>query len=210
MTPLARLSIATLVGVLGVCVGCAGCGVEPDTRAHGEATLVPQRVSAVVSRQARQLVYLDTEQQSFVTTPEHPFATVDSGWVRAGELAPGDRVISAKFGSLRVSSVRVETRAQPVPVFNLRVERAHAYWAGSADVLVHNTGCGAREDNVTLKAREVAEIQRKLDELKNGEAESSSEQQSEIQGKAKGRDDADATRGRQHCSQIRGNREGDA
>jgi hypothetical protein len=133
-------------------------------------------VNAVVSRQARQLLYLETEGQSFVTTPEHPFATVDSGWVRAGELTPGDRVISAKFGSLRVSSVRTETRAQAVPVFNLRVERAHAYWAGSADVLVHNTGCGAREDNVTKKTREVEEIERQLAELKNGEAGSSSEQ----------------------------------
>jgi hypothetical protein len=177
MIGLVRLSIATLVGVIGVCTGCAA---EPDTRAHGEATLrpalVPQRVNAVVRRQARQLLHLETEHQSFVTTPEHPFATVGSGWVRAGELAPGDRVISAKFGSLRVSSARVETRAQPVPVFNLRVERTHAYWAGSADVLVHNTGCGAREDTVTRKAREVEEIERKLAELKNGEATSSSEQ----------------------------------
>jgi hypothetical protein len=180
MIGLVRLSIAMLVGVIAVCAGCAGCAAEPDTRAHGEATLRPalvsQRVNAVVRRQARQLLHLETEHQSFVTTPEHPFATVGSGWVRAGELAPGDRVISAKFGSLRVSSVRIETRAQPVPVFNLRVERAHAYWAGSADVLVHNTGCGAREDNVTLKTREVEEIQRQLAALKNGEAASSSEQ----------------------------------
>jgi hypothetical protein len=176
MIGLARLRIATLVGV----IVCTGCAAEPDTRAHGEATLwpalVPQRVNAVVRRQARQLLYLETEHQSFVTTPEHPFATVDAGWIRAGELAPGDRVISAKFGSLRVSSVRIETRAQPVPVFNLRVERAHAYWVGGADVLVHNTGCGPREDTVTRNAREVEEIERKLAELKNGEASSSSEQ----------------------------------
>jgi hypothetical protein len=91
----------------------------------GEATprpaLVPQRVNAVVRRQARQLVYLETDRQSLVATREHPFAAADSGWVRAGELAPGDRVISAKFGSLQVASVRIETRAQPIPVFNLRV-----------------------------------------------------------------------------------------
>jgi hypothetical protein len=97
-------------------------------------------------------------------------------------------VISAKFGSLRVKSVRVENRAVPVPVFNLTVARSHAYWVGSADVLVHNTGCGHSEDSLTVKERLIEQKENQLKELKarkKDRASSSSEQPHERQQRIK-------------------------
>jgi hypothetical protein len=98
-------------------------------------------VSATIQRQAWELVHLKTEHETFVVTPEHPFATPHSGWVGAGALSPGDLVQSARAGAARVSAVREETLLHPVPVFNLSVEHTHAYLVGTNGVLVHNIGC---------------------------------------------------------------------
>jgi len=172
-----RIGFSLLCGLI---VACAGVG-EPDSGTIVNPVLTPQRVNAVVRRDSGELLYLETEHQSLVTTPEHPFATVGSGWIPARDLAPGDQVISAKFGSVRVLSVRLEVQREPVPVFNLRVDRSHAYLVGTTDVLVHNTGCGDNEDLVTRKTREIAEAQRELEALKNGAGSTSSEQPHERQ-----------------------------
>jgi hypothetical protein len=132
---------------------------------------VSQRVTATVKREALRLVRIETEHEGFLTTPEHPFATPDSGWVRAGLLVPDDWVVSAKLGTLRVVSVRSEGPAQPVPVFNLSVDPSHAYFVGTDQVLVHNTKCQpkdseAPEDAIARKTRERAEINRELESLR--------------------------------------------
>jgi chromosome segregation ATPase len=54
---------------------------------------------------------------------------------------PGDWVVSARFGAVRLLSVRDEPAARPVPVFNLSVASSHAYFVGTNRVLVHNTNC---------------------------------------------------------------------
>jgi hypothetical protein len=129
--------------------------------------LVAQRVTATVERDAARLVRIETEHERFVTTPEHPFATPESGWVSAGRLVPGDRVVSAKFGTLKILSVRTENTTRPVPVFNLTVTPSHAYLVGSDQVLVHNVRC-KHENTLALlkeKTEELREALRRLEEL---------------------------------------------
>jgi hypothetical protein len=115
-------------------------------------------------------VRLETEREAFLTTPEHPFATSHSGWIRAGRLVPGDWVVSERFGAVRLLSVRSEPAARPVPVFNLSVASSHAYFVGTNRVLVHNTNCQpnegeSREDFIARLVRMRDETNRQIKEL---------------------------------------------
>jgi hypothetical protein len=141
------IQLLASLGALLLLLGCTG-KVEPGrTGEEALPTLVPQRVTATVKREAPRLVRLETEHEAFLTTPEHPFATPHSGWVSAGRLAPGDWVVSARFGAVRLLSVRSEPAARPVPVFNLSVDSSHAYFVGTDRVLVHNTKCTGPNDS---------------------------------------------------------------
>jgi hypothetical protein len=54
--------------------------VEPrPTGEEALPTLVAQRVTATIQREAPRLVRLETEHEAFLTTPEHPFATPSTG-----------------------------------------------------------------------------------------------------------------------------------
>jgi hypothetical protein len=109
-------------------------------------------------------VHLETEHEAFLTTPEHPFATPRSGWIRAGRLARGDWVVSARFGAVRLLSVRSEPAARPVPVFNLSVASSQAYFVGTDRVLVHNTNC--RTDNAESLEETISRLTREREEIK--------------------------------------------
>jgi Pretoxin HINT domain len=161
-------NVAKGVVLVSVCLLFA-CAPPVDAGDFSDAAprsaLAPQRVNDVVRRQTQQLVHIETGHQSFVTTPEHPFARVGSGWVPAGDLAPGDWLISAKFGRVRVYAVYAETLAEPVLVFNLGVERTHAYLIGTDQVLVHNTGCNNQDPDILRRQQELEEARRELDVL---------------------------------------------
>jgi hypothetical protein len=135
-----------------------------------------------VKREATALVRLSTEREVFLTTPEHPFATPRSGWTPAGRLVPGDRVVSARVGEVRVVSLHHETPPRPVAVFNLTVDPSHAYLVGTDRVLVHNVRCKgeATLEGLRKKDEELREAQRALEELRKT-AETSPEHQTKIQ-----------------------------
>lgn len=56
-------------------------------------------------------------------------------WVGVGELTSGELVRTLE-GTARVD--RIETTSEVVPVFNIEVHQSHTYYAGSAQVWVHN------------------------------------------------------------------------
>jgi hypothetical protein len=156
------------------------CSAERDAPFSGHdavpLTLMAQRVTASVRKQAATLVRIETDREVFVTTPEHPFAAPEAGWIPAGQLAPGDRVVSARFGTARVLSARKEKPSQPVPVFNLTVDRSHAYLVGADQVLVHNTGCEDTKELAKKRAEELREKQSELKALLKPDGASSSQQ----------------------------------
>jgi hypothetical protein len=63
-------------------------------------------------------------------TPEHPFYVVGSGWVSAGELALGDRVVTGaqSIGSAQ-TVIDVRLISGRVQVHNLEVAELHTYLA---------------------------------------------------------------------------------
>jgi hypothetical protein len=86
------------------------------------------------------LVTLRTSQATVVTTPEHPFAKVGTGWTPAIELRVGDRIASR--GSHDATVVQVEVReVSPTPVYNLSVAKTRSYFISDRDLLVHNVNC---------------------------------------------------------------------
>jgi hypothetical protein len=78
------------------------------------------------------------------TTPEHPFYTLEAGWLDAEDLEPGMHVPSASGEPGEVSSV--DFAARPAIMYNLTVEVAHTFFVGEGEWLVHNTGCDIRWD----------------------------------------------------------------
>ena len=59
------------------------------------------------------LVYLTIEGETIVTTPEHPFYTVEREWVPAADLQPGAEIRAAAWGSGMVEQVGFSLRPRP-------------------------------------------------------------------------------------------------
>ncbi|WP_345372942.1 Hint domain-containing protein, partial [Promicromonospora umidemergens] len=80
------------------------------------------------------------------TTAEHPFMVHGRGWQMAGNLRPGDVLITPD-GTTVLEAVDVEERdlADIENVYNFHVENNHNYYvhAGDTPVLVHNSHGGA-------------------------------------------------------------------
>jgi hypothetical protein len=107
----------------------------------------PARVSAVIRRETRTLVTLHTAGGAIVTTPEHPFARVGSGWIPAGELAVGDRIVTASEDDPATILQLEIQRVRPTSVYNFTVEHGHAYHVGPDRLLVHNMDQGQCSQN---------------------------------------------------------------
>uniref|UniRef100_UPI0024DF62BF polymorphic toxin-type HINT domain-containing protein n=1 Tax=Frigidibacter sp. SD6-1 TaxID=3032581 RepID=UPI0024DF62BF len=90
--------------------------------------------------QATDLVWLGLEasgQSSRLgVTAEHPLYVEGRGWVQAGELAVGDRIVNADGGVITVVSRELGDR--PTLVHNLEVAGAHTYFAGELEAWGHN------------------------------------------------------------------------
>jgi hypothetical protein len=87
---------------------CSGKPAELERSASFRSTLSPRQVTGTVRLYTPVLVHVVTDRDRLVTTPEHPFATLHGGWVRAGQLEPGDFLLSARVGADRVLAVHRE------------------------------------------------------------------------------------------------------
>lgn len=97
-----------------------------------------QRVTAVhVHRFSGSMITATTSEGSVQATSNHPFLVSGKGWVRAGLLATGDRLVT-ESGVATVSSVRVRTASEAV--FNITVADTHTFAVGSGGFVVHNKG----------------------------------------------------------------------
>ena len=71
------------------------------------------------------------------TTPEHPFYTVDEGWVASGDLESGDQILSLTGDIGVVEFATFDTRDQVM--YNLTVDSVHTFAVGDGAWVVHNT-----------------------------------------------------------------------
>lgn len=137
------LFLATLLCLFSASSAAVVPSEHRDSRGVTAAKQVqPARVSAVIRREARTLVALHTAGGEIVTTPEHPFARIGSGWTPAGELAVGDRIATAQADEPATILQLEIRRVRPTSVYNLTVEHGHAYHVGSDHLLVHNMDQG--------------------------------------------------------------------
>ena len=76
------------------------------------------------------------EVETLEVTAPHPFQVEGRGWVAAGELEVGDRIVSAGGGTLGV--VGAEATGRSTTVYNFEVEGFHTYFVGRGAAWVHN------------------------------------------------------------------------
>jgi len=84
---------------------------------------------------------IETDRGVLRTTTEHPLKKVEGPFATAGELKPGDGILSWVNNALlpaKVLSTSLEEQEQPV--YNLRTAWPHTFIAG--DFVVHNKGGG--------------------------------------------------------------------
>ncbi len=75
------------------------------------------------------------------TTYDHPFYVKEHGFVNAGKLYVGDKLLDSNGNTLIVEDRKVEIIDKPVKVYNFQVEDFHTYHVGENGVLVHNANC---------------------------------------------------------------------
>jgi RHS repeat-associated protein len=120
-------------------------GTDGETR--------PYKVVGVMENYTKRVVRIEVEDKGgpsvIEATGEHPFWTVDNGWIAAAELGSGDRLIGPDGNVARIVSVSAESRESVT--HNLMVEGIHTYYvvAGRNAVLVHNQTI---EDAIRLQA----------------------------------------------------------
>ena len=107
------------------------------TRAN-DGALLEANVARGMASNARVFISISLQGETIRCTPQHPFWVVDRGWVRAGHLEAGDRLLDIHSEAVIIESVVSERTHASEPVYDLSVEEVHTYYVGQAAVLVHN------------------------------------------------------------------------
>ena len=87
------------------------------------------------------LVHLITNGEEIITTDNHPFYVQGRGFINAGNLLVGDKLISVNGEDLFVKKHYIEETDVPVDVYNFQVEDHHTYFVGECCAWVHNKNC---------------------------------------------------------------------
>jgi hypothetical protein len=93
-----------------------------------------QPVLATTVRPPKRLIRIDTREESIVSSGGHPFWVAGRGWVKARDLAPGDRLHDATG----TTEIREVSEQSPAQTYNLIVADFHTYFVGAARVLSHD------------------------------------------------------------------------
>lgn len=102
---------------------------------QSSGTIVERTVTAVLPHPDDEIAKVTIDGELIVTTPDHPFYTLEQGWVEAGLLWPGAHVQSAE-GSGVVASIDIELFTGTL--WDLTVQGAHTFFVGPGESLVHN------------------------------------------------------------------------
>jgi len=104
--------------------------------------LVERTVTAVLPHPDDEIAQLKLSNGTVVTTPDHPFFTIESGWVEAGRLWLGAHVRTTS-GTSVVRSVALRPYAGLL--WDLTVDGAHTFFVGEGAWLVHNCTIDPRQ-----------------------------------------------------------------
>ena len=95
-----------------------------------------EKVASTHVRQVDEEIIVQTGDETITATPTHPFRVESKGWVEAGNLQPGDCLITLN-GQTEAVTATATTNATKL-VFNFEVEKTHTYLVGAQPVVVHN------------------------------------------------------------------------
>ncbi|MBV9380005.1 MAG: hypothetical protein JO242_04975, partial [Streptosporangiaceae bacterium] len=95
-----------------------------------------RRVTALFRHPAARMLTLDVADLRVQATPDHPFWVTGRGWVQAGQLRPGERLLRRNGTSALLEGV-AERKVHTV-VYNLSVAGDHDFYISPAQLLVHN------------------------------------------------------------------------
>ena len=106
--------------------------------AWDEATqrVVQRAITAVLPHPDDEIATLILSTGRVTTTPDHPFYTLEAGWVEAGLLRPGMHV-KTPTGSAEFQFVKAHPYSGTL--WDLTIEGAHTFFVGSGAWLVHNS-----------------------------------------------------------------------
>ena len=121
-------------------IGDKVLSTDPET---GDTT--EKIVLQTFERQTTEFVDVTIGDETYTTTPEHPFYVEGKDFVNASELEVGDKVVCYDTETDTTETKEVEEvhnyeTDEPVTVYNFEVHEYHTYHVGEDGVLVHN-GC---------------------------------------------------------------------
>lgn len=123
-----------------IVVGDKIMAADPDTFEIKEKTVLETYV-----RQVDKLVHITINGEEIVTTDNHPFYVQGRGFINAGSLLVGDKLVSVNGEDLIVEDYYIKLTEEPVSVYNFQVENFHTYFVGDCAVWVHNAECTPKE-----------------------------------------------------------------
>ena len=134
-----------------------------------------QRLNHKVER----LVHLIISGEEIITTVDHPFYVQGRGFIEAGSLLVGDKLISVNGEDLIIEDYHIESAEEPVSVYNFQVDDYHTYFVGDCAVWVHNAECTPKE---YIDSVESGETELKTNKQKGNYGEMKMDQYYEGQG----------------------------
>ncbi|WP_343224490.1 polymorphic toxin-type HINT domain-containing protein [Paenibacillus sp. ACRRX] len=97
-------------------------------------------VEETFNRTADEVYVIEVKQEKITTTEEHPFWIEGKGWVEAGDLSVGDKLVDRDGQEYPIESITVRT--EPTKVYNFRVQGYHNYFVTDLRIWTHNCGGG--------------------------------------------------------------------
>ncbi len=136
------------IAIENIKVGDKVISTNPETFETAEKTVLETYI-----REDSKLIHLVIKGEEIVTTETHPFYVKDKGFVNAGELKVGDKLLDIDGNILLLEKFDVELTDEPTTVYNFQVEDFHTYHVGEFGVWVHNSNCKLiRNDDGTYDA----------------------------------------------------------
>jgi RHS repeat-associated protein len=130
--------VATALGAVAIGTLSVGDSVLAYDEATGTTGTYP--ISAVHINDDPVTGTVVISGETIETTPEHPFFTLEAGWLIGEDLKPGMHVPSHDGEAGIVETVEF-ARGRAI-MYNLTVEVAHTFYVGEGEWLVHNAGPG--------------------------------------------------------------------
>lgn len=135
------LTAAGLVAIENIKAGDKVISTNAETFEVAE-----KRVLETYIRETTELVHLTINGELIKTTYDHPFYVKGFGFVSAGELYIGDKLLDSNGNTLIVEDRKLEIFDEAVKVYNFQIEDFHTYYVGENCIWVHNANCIVHSD----------------------------------------------------------------